>query len=313
MNTASNSSLDLASIANKLRAGESSPVNGGYSPARRGIVLLADGSAVFAKQAVDASSTAALQKEFELYQFLEAAGYPHVPKVLGYAQDTLVLPDLRGWDWSPRWTQRKLDAVLAAMQALGRLTPGEDIRPLLKPGVPAELEKCWNLLVPDENWTAVQKILQANPKTPRSLLNLSIAQRQEIVGRVTPQVFECGELTHCDIRADNCAYNPATQELLIVDWNWAELGSFALDRSAFLVSVLREIELSSMTHQNKIELSAEKVAGLIDPRSALALAGFWLWYAAQPPLEPGDPRGLRKLQLESGLLAWERGQAACSG
>ena len=75
----------------------------GYTPARRMIVELSDGTTAFAKQAVNEHTAAALQAEHQHYQHLRGS---FVPALFGWDDDgvepILVLEDLSGAEWPPQ-------------------------------------------------------------------------------------------------------------------------------------------------------------------------------------------------------------------
>jgi len=98
------------------------PVAGGFSSARRGLIVLPDGRQAFVKAGVDESTRRWAQKEIAVYRFLDKHSYPHLPRLLAcnddetsFALEALLPGD--GWDWSESWNDQRLDRTLDRLTA----------------------------------------------------------------------------------------------------------------------------------------------------------------------------------------------------
>src|SRR5256885_805169 len=91
-------------------------VRGGYTPALRWLVALADGRHVFVKQAVEETVFPRLRREHYIYQHLSGTW---CPELLGFddgKQPLLVLEDLSSCDCPPPWNTRRVEAVRSALR-----------------------------------------------------------------------------------------------------------------------------------------------------------------------------------------------------
>jgi hypothetical protein len=289
---------ELSEIQRQLIHGEQRPVSGGFTSALRGIVTLADGSTAFSKYSDDKALAEGIKKEAALYSYLNTIKFPNAPRLLASDECTLVLPDLSQWDWSPNWTKRKLDAVLAAIGRVGRLQPPEELSPLLTFSVGRALEESCRKMVDDAFWKKVIDQSHIFDPNCRVFDEVSREDRRQAAALITAKAFERGVLTHLDVRSDNTAYNAETGEVLLLDWNWAELSSPDLDRAAFLISVFLE-------HKDpRSDIDATAYLRQVDPPSALALAGYWCACFCNAAAEPKLQK-LRRYQFESAGLAWK--------
>ena len=95
------------------------PVAGGYSSADRFVVTLADGRSVFVKSAEADNLAGWLRREHEVYGALAGS---FLAELVGWDDDgerpVLVLEDLSGHDWTPRWDGRRIGAVREALAEL---------------------------------------------------------------------------------------------------------------------------------------------------------------------------------------------------
>jgi hypothetical protein len=72
------------------------------------------------------------------------------------------------------------------------------------------------------------------------------------------------------------------------------LSSSCLDETLFALSLLSA----------PIDgLATAEIVAKVDPAAALTAAGYWLRSCINDPLKPGDPDGLRPLQLSLGCRA----------
>lgn len=105
--------------------------------------------------------------------------------------------------------------------------------------------------------------------------------------------FRTDTLVHYDVRADNCAWNAAKNQVKLVDWNWAQYGDPRVDSSALLTQV----------QKSGLDISKTQ-ASRLDADALQWLAGFW-FNAAATPIWEGGPEHLRDFQLESGATAYK--------
>lgn len=288
-------SKELRHVENILRAGTFKAPKGGYSNAQRGLITLESGRTVFGKQANDKQTAQWLSKEVAVYRWLNREDFAAAPRLLAASETCLVLPDLSAWDWSPSWTAQKLNSLFYAMNQLAKLSPHKDLSPLLIPHTPTEIASGWSSLVDDTCWDQVLRLAAKwQPSAVTHLSSLNQFRRKEIAVSVNAADFMLNQLVHMDIRADNVAYNADTNQINIIDWNWTELSSIALDKTLVAVSIM---------DQERFDISDTEVMAFADPHAALAAAGFWFLNCLNPPIKEGDPDGLRPLQFRSGFRA----------
>jgi hypothetical protein len=266
------------------------PVDGGNSDAQRGVLTMANGSKIFVKIGVNEHTKGWAAKEIKSYAFLKENNYAYIPNLVstnsdqnGFAMDALTPED--GWDWSDTWSKERLDATLAATDALAAIQPDEAHKELLKPVITDE----------DNGWNK----LAASPELQASLLaKLQAISGPDIVTGLTRYVERASSykvrhdtLVHDDVRADNAAWNQSRNEVKIVDWNWLELGDRRIDLAA------------SLTHIHKSGFDVLKdYSDRLDAETLNWMAGYWL-ESASKPIWPGGPEKLRNTQLLAGLTA----------
>src|SRR5262249_14628504 len=103
-------------------------VDGGFSPAHRGIVTLSDGMRAFVKVGVNDLTKQWARKEVEVYRFLQCQNYPFMPQLLAHNHDETsfaleALTPADGWNWSDEWTEERLAKTLEAMDVLAAIQP----------------------------------------------------------------------------------------------------------------------------------------------------------------------------------------------
>jgi len=267
----------------------------GYSSARRGIVTLPDETRVFVKIGVDENTNQWAKKEIAVYEFLSTHSFNPMPKLISYsanqaafALEPLEVPD--GWNWKNEWSNERLQATLAAMDELARLKLSEDEARLFSAKSMSETSNGWKPLSESKEKQALlrDKLVKAGYADFVSKFDI-----QANTAVSMKYVFINDSLVHNDVRADNCAWNPGTQQVKLIDWNWLQVGDRRIDINAMLVDVYKS--------------GFDVVSGFADRLDSDALqwlGGFWL-NAAATPIKPGGPEhsSLRDYQLESGVAA----------
>ena len=200
---------------------------GGYTPAGRWIVELADGSKAFAKVGATEDTASWLRMEHSTYRGL-TAGF--MPRLLGWDDDgdspILLLEDLSGAVWPPPWSPETVDRVLALLADL-RATPP-----------PAHLSRLEHSRDELAGWSLVAA-------EPQSFLALGLCSAAwldtalPVLVRADAEADLAGsELLHLDVRSDNICF--AGERTLLVDWNLASVGNATLDLVAWLPSLCDE-------------------------------------------------------------------------
>lgn len=268
-------------------------VQGGNSSAKRGFVMLDDGTKLFVKIGVDEYTKAWAKKEITAYDFLTAIAYPHCPNILarnddvtGFAIDALTLQD--GWDWSDTWNEDRLAKTLEAMDVLAEIRPESKYEELFREGMGmTDVENGW---VKFASSKVQQEYLQktfGEHIDPSVFLELEAHQERSLAYKLKSDT-----LCHHDVRADNCAYNSRQHTVQLVDWNWLQMGDKGIDIASFLVHV----------HQNGIDVTKDH-QNRLDSEALHWIAGFW-FDAASKPIWEGGPKGLRQKQLRSACTAF---------
>jgi hypothetical protein len=134
---------------------------GGYSTADRFAVTLADGRSVFVKSAEAPNLARWLRREHEVYAALSGS---FIPAFAGWDDDgvrpLLAIEDLSDADWTPRWDEARVAAVLAALAELADATP--------PPDTPSVRESFAELF---DRWRVVES-------DPKPFLSLGLAGRR---------------------------------------------------------------------------------------------------------------------------------------
>ena len=203
--------------------------------------------------------------------------------MLGWDDDgespTLLLEDLSDAHWPPPWTAAAIDAVAVALREIQATPPPEGIAGLF--GEMFDIREGW---LP----------LRARPE---QALALGVFDESwlETWGEALERAADAaaldgGALLHGDVRSDNLCLRDG--RAVLVDWNWACLGSPVLDLAAWLPSL----------HHEGGPPPWEILPG--QGELASLLAGFFLEHAGRPAI-PQAPH-VRQLQLDQGrvALAW---------
>jgi len=269
------------------------PVDGGFSQAKRGLITLPGGRQVFVKLGLHEHTREWAKKEINIYRFLKQQDYRYVPELLAVNDDetgfalAACLPE-DGWNWKEAWSTERLAKTLAATDALAAIKPqGSDLEYFSRKALDEH----------DDGWSALQAMTDLKVKLLEKLKragkdHLAATLNFEAEAAKSKQfIFQSTLLVHNDLRADNCAWNPQTQQVCIVDWNWAQMGDRRIDLSAMLAHVYRQ-------GFNVLPAYKDRLNG-----DALQwLAGYFLKQSAMP-IWDGGPDNLRDFQLLTGIAA----------
>ena len=269
------------------------PVEGGFSQAKRGLVNLDDGTCVFVKIGLEDDTRRWTKKEIGSYRFLQKYNYPYIPQLLAVNSDESgfvidAYTPKNGWDWKDNWDKERLDKTLEAMDALAVIKPQDQDFAYFAEKVFDESEDGWKPLL--ESPESQQKLHEKLCAIGRS----DIANRIDFMADAEKSqrfIFKNDILVHNDVRADNCAWNPMTKEVRLVDWNWVQLGDRKIDLAALLTHV----------QKSGFDILPQYIDRL-DADALHWLAGFW-FKSAITPIWPGGPEHLRHVQLISGVAA----------
>lgn len=268
-------------------------VDGGFSPAHRGIVTLSDGTRAFVKVGINDPTKNWAKKEVEVYRFLQRQNYPFIPQLFahnhdqtGFALEALIPED--GWNWSDEWTEERLAKTLEAMDVLAAIQLVGTDRDVFGNEMLKETDDGWQPLKASKELqhTLLNKLRSAGGSDLANALDFAVEAE-----RSANFLFQKDSLVHYDVRADNSPWKARWQAVRLVDWNWTQLGDRRIDLAGLLVHV----------HQTGLDVT--RAAG--DRLNADALhwlTGFWL-KAAATPIWPGGPAHLRDIQLRSAMTA----------
>lgn len=259
------------------------PTEGGYTGAKRGVIILPNNQKMFVKIATNNNNKKHINREIEVYKWLHNQKISNIPKLHSFIDGGLLIDDLSSYDFSSRWTDQKLIDVLNFMDNLAA-KEFDNSTNFLKT---LDDENYWQILADEVD---LRQNVQSRLKDEG--INLPLEKIKEYA-TITHDYHKKGsEIVHMDIRADNIAYKYQTREVIAIDWNWCSLGSRKFDQTALLVSVAG----------HNFDITNYK--SRIDKLAALWLAGMWFASFTKPIFEGGDP-SLRDMQLSSGLIAYE--------
>ena len=269
------------------------PTEGGFSQAHRGLVTLPDGRQIFVKIGTDDNTKQWARKEIAVYEYLKQQSFGAVPELLASSPDNTAfaleaLTPENGWDWSEAWTPERLAATLEAMDELAVLKPqSEDWLDMGQLALDESRDGWAALKKSDElRHALLNKLVSAGHKETADALDFAAE-----ADRSARFVFRTDVLVHFDVRADNCAWNPHTKQVKLVDWNWTQYGDARVDFAAMLTHV----------QKSGLDISASQ-ASRLDADALQWLAGFW-FNGAATPIWPGGPEHLRDFQLQAGITA----------
>lgn len=261
---------------------------GGYSPARRLVATLRDGSTAFVKAATEPLTAGWIAQERRVYEgFSSDSGVDFAPRYFGAGvaldaagdlQPFLVLEDLSACHWPPPWSPARVEAVRAALRSV-HATRG-----------------AWMADLP-----RVEEVTKDNPwervaRDPSPFLSLGLcsvpylhAALPTLLDAAAAAEFSGDDLLHIDVRSDNLCLRLDGRACL-VDWNWACRGNADFDTAAWLPSLHAEGGAAPET----------LLPGV--PGYASWLAGYFAVQASLPP-PPLAPRvrEVQKQQLQTAL------------
>lgn len=264
-------------------------VEGGYSDAKRGLLTGVDNTTIFIKYGTSESSKKWAKKEVEVYKFLTERNFPYIPRLLAVSPDETAFalealtPGI-GWDWSDTWTEARLDQTFAALDALTVIE------------CPAPLSLFQPILTADDDgWAELLKYKELQTNLAQKLARLSLEHLTEDVRvhatRSAQFTIRHDSLVHNDVRCDNCPWRANTNEIKLVDWNWAELGDRRIESAAMLAHV------QATGYQ-----VLPKYKSRLDREALHWVAGVWFAAACKPIWHRG-PAHLRDIQLRAGIAA----------
>ncbi|MFY9463075.1 MAG: phosphotransferase [Candidatus Sungiibacteriota bacterium] len=249
----------------------------GYTTAERYVVQLENDSSVFVKAATDEDTAQWLRNEHRIYGAIKA---DFLPKLLAWEdgeRPLLILEDLSAGFWPPPWSQERIARVIDTLKKIAAAKPPSGTPPL-------------------ETFFKNQLGWEQVAADPSGFLGLGITSPQWLAKALPVLIkaerdadFSGDALVHMDVRSDNICF--LGDRTLLVDWNWASVGTPRLDLIAWLPSLYSEGGPApwDMT---------------LDEQELIAVAaGYWASHAYLPlPREGSTLRQLQLAQLKSALL-----------
>ena len=267
-------------------------VPGGYTPALRWIAQLADGRSVFVKHAVAEPVVPRLRREHFVYRHIRGAW---CPKLLGFddgEDPMLVIEDLSACAWPPPWDADRVEAVRAALRAVGTHPP------------PPGLATAASRGIAEDGWEEVAR-------DPEPFLGLGLCSRgwlsdalPTLLDAADRRLLEGRALCHLDVRSDNLC-SRANGEAVLVDWDCAAIGNPEFDLAFWLPSLHLEGGPPHKPWRNAPRASSPSWPGSLPPKpdsltshtrrecEAIQLAQLKValpWVASVLGLRPPDPQ-----------------------
>lgn len=211
----------------RRRIDDARPAAGGYTNAARWIVTLDDGRTAYVKAATDEATARWLHREIAFYASVTA---PFLAEVVAVSDDeavpVLVLEDLSHAHWPPPWDDRSIGRAREALHAIAATPPPSHL-------ASAEADKA--------EYTGWSDI--ANDPAPFLSLGLATGAWLEralpaLVAAEAAAEFAGESVLHHDFRSDNLCLLP--DRVVVVDWNFANIGNPVLDLAAWLPSLHSE-------------------------------------------------------------------------
>jgi len=254
------------------------PREGGYSTADRFSVDLADGRSVFVKSAEAPILAGWLRREHEVYAALSGS---FMPRLEGWDDDgvrpLLAIEDLSDADWTVRWDDERVAAVLAAVAEVAASEPPPNTPPARESH--AELWTRWHAVAADPG-----------PFLSTGLRDAHWLERSlpGILEAVDAAPVDGTDLCHLDVRSDNMCFRDG--KALLVDWNWCSLANTRSDLAAWLPSLAVE--------GGPLPWEVLPDAGAL----AAWIAGVWAAVVGLPPPDTAPAvRALQQRQLAVAL------------
>ena len=203
------------------------PAAGGYTHAARWIVTLDNGRAAYVKAATDESTARWLHRELAFYESVSA---PFLAEVIAVDDSNenpiLVLEDLSHAHWPPPWDESSIARAREALDAIAATSP------------PPHLGRAEADIADYTGWSDIA----ADP-APFLSLGLATAAWLEralpvLLAAESSSDFAGDSLLHHDFRSDNLCLLP--DRVVVVDWNFANIGNPVLDLAAWLPSLHSE-------------------------------------------------------------------------
>ncbi len=252
----------------------------GFTPARRWVVTLDDGSTAFVKVATDEMTASWLRDEHVMYSVLRGASF--MPGYVGWYDDgrypVLSLEDLSTGRWPPPWQADDVRTVRSCLEAIASTPPPE--------GLPRAADDDQDLF---GGWAEIER-------DPAPFLALGIctagwleAHLPTLRASAEAAPLEGEALLHFDVRSDNICFRPDGGAAL-VDWNLTAVGNPLID----LVFWLPSLEAEGGP-------APERVLRESHPELSAAVAAFFCARAGRPPV-PTAPN-VRAVQLAQARTA----------
>jgi thiamine kinase-like enzyme len=201
------------------------PIEGGYTPAMR-LLCRTTKTSFFVKVGVTPLTSAFLRREIRIYNSIRGEFLPTVVAWEDHeSKPILVLEDLSAYHWPPPWDERRVDLVLAQINAMH------------------------NTKVSLESYAQVHgargSSWQAVAANHEPFLALGLADNQwldaalPLLIRHEERCSTDGDsLTHWDLRSDNICITES--RAIFIDWNHACLSNPELDLGLWLPSLAYE-------------------------------------------------------------------------
>jgi hypothetical protein len=239
-------------------------------------VELADGGTAFVKVALDDRAVDWLRKEHNVYSSVTA---PFLPQLLGWHDDgvtLLAIEDLSGAHWPPPWPGNGIRAVLDTLDEVHATPPPHGL---------VTLEEQREGL---DGWPRIA----ADPAPFLSLGLCSAAWFDAAFPHLAAAAAGCelagDAFLHLDVRSDNLCLRDG--RAVLVDWNWASVGSPLIDVVAWLPSLRLEGGPEPWTIVSDSGGLAALMAGFFGARAGLP-----------PPATAPNVREIQKRQCEVAL------------
>jgi Phosphotransferase enzyme family len=201
------------------------PVIGGYTPALR-LVCSTTSASFFVKVGATPLTGEFLRREIHVYNSVSGDFMPNLVACEDHeAEPILVIEDLSAHNWPPPWDGRRVELVLAQIEAMHNtatsLEPYAQVHNALDSGwqtVAADPAPFLSIGMVEERW-----------------LDAALPLFIESEGRCRT---EGNSLTHWDLRSDNICLTAS--QAVFVDWNLACLSNPKLDLGFWLPSLAYE-------------------------------------------------------------------------